>query len=88
MNVILNFPGLFQGVILSSGTFLCTGMFQRNSRQIAFGTAAVLNSTFETNQDSQALLELFLSLDPEELNQAASQYSTSVRQCLHFDFQF
>jgi hypothetical protein len=71
--------GLFRGVILESGSFLCTGMFQRNSRSIAFGTAALLNSTFESSNDSEALLQFLQSVDAEELNTAAGEYDNLVR---------
>jgi hypothetical protein len=70
--------GLFRGAILESGSFLCTGMFQRNSRGIAFGTAALLNSTFESSNDSEALLQFLQSIDAEELITAADEYNYLV----------
>lgn len=73
-----NNQGLFSGAILESGTFLCTGMFQRNSREIAFGTGALLDSTIETNQDSQELLKLLRGVSAEDLLQAAGDYAMSV----------
>jgi carboxylesterase type B len=78
-----NSEGLFRGVILESGSFLCTGMFQRNSRSIAFGTAALLNSTFEGSNDSEALLQFLQSVDAEELNTAAEEYNNLVRLIWH-----
>jgi carboxylesterase type B len=75
--------GLFRGVILESGSFLCTGMFQRNSRSIAFGTAALLNTTFEGSNDSEALLQFLQSVDAEELNTAAEEYNNLVRLIWH-----
>lgn len=76
--ILFGTSGLFQGAILESGTFLSTGMFQRNSRKVAFGTAATLNSTFESSDDSQALLDFLLTLDAEDLNEAANQYNAAV----------
>nr|AKZ17680.1 carboxylesterase CXE20 [Tenebrio molitor] len=80
-----NSEGLFRGVILESGSFLCTGMFQRNSRSIAFGTAALLNSTFESSSDSEALLQFLQSVDAEELNTAAEEYNNLVTPAWDWD---
>jgi carboxylesterase type B len=80
-----NSEGLFRGVILESGSFLCTGMFQRNSRRIAFGTAALLNSTFESSSDSEALLQFLQSVDAEELNTAAGEYDNLVTPAWDWD---
>jgi hypothetical protein len=41
--------------------------------KIAFGTATLLNSIFESSNDSQALLQLFQSIDAEELNMVAGE---------------
>jgi carboxylesterase type B len=65
---------LFQGAILESGTFLSPWAFQRRAREIAFTTAAFLNSTFETSDDSQALLEFLQSVDARDLDAAAEKY--------------
>jgi carboxylesterase type B len=70
--------GLFQGAILESGTFLSPWAFQRRAREIAFTTAAYLNSTFETSDDSQALLEFLQSVDARDLDAAAEKYHNMV----------
>lgn len=70
--------GLFQGAILESGSCLSPWSYQRNSRTIAFATAAILNSTFETNNDSQALLEFLQSVDARDLDAAAQKYVNDV----------
>jgi hypothetical protein len=70
--------GLFQGAILESGTFLSPWAFQRRAREIAFTTAAFLNSTFETSDDSQALLEFLQSVDARDLDAAAEKYHNMV----------
>jgi hypothetical protein len=71
-------PDLFQGAILESGTFLSPWAFQRRAREIAFTTAAFLNSTFETSDDSQALLEFLQSVDARDLDAAAEKYHNMV----------
>jgi predicted Zn-dependent peptidase len=58
-------------------------MFQRNSRSIAFGTAALLNSTFESSSDSEALLQFLQSVDAEEINTAAEEYNNLVTLIWH-----
>ncbi|KAJ3620290.1 hypothetical protein MTP99_004255 [Tenebrio molitor] len=80
-----NSEGLFRGVILESGSFLSPWAFQRNARTIAFGTGAVLNSTFESSDDSQALLQLLQSVDAEELNAVSGEYSSLVTPPWDFD---
>jgi hypothetical protein len=75
--------GLFGGVILASGSFLSPWALQRNARSIAFGTGALLNSTFESNNDSEALLQLLQSVDAEELITAADEYNDLVRSIWH-----
>ncbi|KAJ3652288.1 hypothetical protein Zmor_018266 [Zophobas morio] len=66
--------GLFAGAILESGSFLSPWAFQRNSRQIAFNTAAILNSTFSSSNDSTALLAFLQGVAAEDLDAAAEQY--------------
>ncbi|XP_064215899.1 esterase E4 [Tribolium castaneum] len=66
--------GIFQGAILESGSFLCPWSFQRNPRNEAFGFATIMNSTFETNKDSQALLEYLQSVETVEILDAANKY--------------
>jgi carboxylesterase type B len=74
-----NSKGLFQGLILESGTFLSPWAFQRTARNNAFGTASILNSTFQSNNDSKVLLEFLQNVDAMELIAAATQYYLSVR---------
>ncbi|XP_044270261.1 venom carboxylesterase-6-like [Tribolium madens] len=69
-----NSEGLFQGAILQSGLFLCPWSFQRNPRKEAFGLATILNSTFETNTDSQVLLDYLQSVESVEILAAANKY--------------
>ncbi|RZB39244.1 COesterase and/or Abhydrolase 3 domain containing protein, partial [Asbolus verrucosus] len=66
--------GLFRGAILESGSSLSPWAYQRNARKIAFKTASFLNSTFETNNDSTALLEYLQSVDASDLDAAAEKY--------------
>ncbi|XP_068902411.1 carboxylic ester hydrolase-like [Tenebrio molitor] len=73
-----NSEGLFRGVILQSGSFLSPWSLQRNARSIAFGTAALLNSTFESSNDSESLLQFLQSVDTEELITAANTYNNFV----------
>jgi carboxylesterase type B len=75
--------GLFRGAILESGSFLSPWSMQRNARSIAFGTAALLNSTIGSSNDSQALLQLLQSIDAEELNSISGEYSNLVRLILN-----
>ncbi|XP_063924119.1 juvenile hormone esterase-like [Zophobas morio] len=75
-----NSLGLFQGAILESGTFLSPGMYQRDSRNIAFGVGAAIDPSFETNQDSEALLQLLLNSTADEIKAAVEQYSNKVSQ--------
>ncbi|XP_015837950.1 esterase FE4 isoform X2 [Tribolium castaneum] len=76
---------LFQGAILESGSCLSPWSYQRNSRNIAFATAAILNSTFETNNDSQALLEFLQNVDAQELDAAAQKYLNKVSTPWDYD---
>jgi carboxylesterase type B len=73
-----NSEGLFRGIILESGSFLNPWALQRNARNNAFSTAQILNSTFQSNDDSQDLLDYLQGVDAKELNMAASQYFQSV----------
>ena len=75
---IPKFSGLFRAAILQSGSFLCPWSYQRNPRRIAFETAAVLNSTFSSSDDSNALLEFLQSVSAHDLDAAAEQYLESV----------
>jgi hypothetical protein len=75
--------GLFRGVILESGSFLSPWSLQRNARSIAFGTAALLNSTIGSSNDSQALLQLLQSVDAEELNTISGEYNNLVKLILN-----
>jgi uncharacterized membrane protein affecting hemolysin expression len=70
-------------VILQSGSFLSPWSLQRNARSIAFGTAALLNSTFESSNDSESLLQFLQSVDTEELITAANTYNNFVRLIWH-----
>jgi hypothetical protein len=63
---------------LESGTFLNPSAFQRRAKEIAFTTASFLNSTFETSDDSQALLEILQSVDARDLDAAAEKYHNMV----------
>ncbi|KAJ3652285.1 hypothetical protein Zmor_018263 [Zophobas morio] len=67
----LDSDGLFRAAILQSGSFLCPWSYQRNPRRIAFETAAVLNSTFSSSDDSNALLEFLQSVSAHDLDAAA-----------------
>ncbi|XP_068902412.1 carboxylic ester hydrolase-like [Tenebrio molitor] len=80
-----NSEGLFRGAILESGSFLSPWSMQRNARSIAFGTAALLNSTIGSSNDSQALLQLLQSIDAEELNSISGEYSNLVTPPWSFD---
>jgi carboxylesterase type B len=73
------FADLFRGAILQSGSFLSPWAFQRKSKEIAFATAAFLNDTFQTNSDSNALLEFLQGVDAKSLDVASEQYANSVR---------
>ncbi|KAJ3620299.1 hypothetical protein MTP99_004262 [Tenebrio molitor] len=73
-----NSRDLFRGAILQSGSFLSPWAFERNSREIAFTTAAFINDTFQTNTDSQALLEFLQSVDAKAIDVASEQYANSV----------
>jgi hypothetical protein len=73
---------LFRGAILQSGSFLSPWAFERKSREIAFTTAAFINDTFQTNTDSQALLEFLQSVDAKAIDVASEQYANSVRLCI------
>lgn len=66
--------GLFQGAILQSGSALSPWAFQRRAREIAFTTASFLNDTFQTNNNSQDLLDFLLSVEARDLDAAAKQY--------------
>jgi carboxylesterase type B len=74
-----NSKDLFRGAILQSGSFLSPWAFQRKSKEIAFATAAFLNDTFQTNSDSNALLEFLQGVDAKSLDVASEQYANSVR---------
>ena len=78
MTTKVSILGLFQGAILESGTFLSPGMYQRDSRNIAFGVGAAIDPSFETNQDSEALLQLLLNSTADEIKAAVEQYSNKV----------
>jgi hypothetical protein len=70
---------LFRGGILQSGSFLSPWAFQRKPKEIAFATAAFLNDTFQTNTDSNALLEFLQSVDAKSIDVASEKYASSVR---------
>ncbi|XP_063925261.1 juvenile hormone esterase-like [Zophobas morio] len=70
--------GLFRAAILESGSFLSPWADQRNARRIAFETAGILNSTFSTSEDSNALLEFLQSVSADDLDAAAQQYRATV----------
>ncbi|KAJ3667200.1 hypothetical protein Zmor_002600 [Zophobas morio] len=65
--------GLFWGAISQSGSFLSPWSLQRKARKIAFQTAAFINETFKTSNDSQELYEFLLSVSADELDKAAFQ---------------
>ncbi|KAJ3652282.1 hypothetical protein Zmor_018260 [Zophobas morio] len=77
--------GLFRAAILESGSFLSPWAYQRNARRIAFETAGVLNSTFSTSEDSNALLEFLQSVSADDLDAAARQYRESVSTPWDYD---
>lgn len=78
--------GLFVGAILESGSALSPGSLQRTARETAFGTATILNATFEEYQDSEALLEYLITVTAEDLNAASLEYYNSVSNFFLFDF--
>ncbi|KAJ3652347.1 hypothetical protein Zmor_018322 [Zophobas morio] len=77
--------GLFSGAILESGSSLCPWAIQREARKIAFGTAAIRNSTFSDSDDSAALFDYLQSLDAADLDQTAQEYLQSVATLLDQD---
>ncbi|KAJ3652286.1 hypothetical protein Zmor_018264 [Zophobas morio] len=77
--------GLFAGAILESGTFLSPWALQRNARQIAFRTAALLNSSFSASNDSTALLDYLQGVKAEDLDAAAEQYVLEVSTLWEYD---
>ena len=70
---------MFQGAILESGTFLVPYSITRNARKTIFDAAASLNSDFETNNDSQALLEYLRTVDAKDLDRAGFDAFIIVR---------
>ncbi|CAH1380255.1 unnamed protein product [Tenebrio molitor] len=68
---------LFRGIILESGSFLNPWALQRNATNNAFGTAQILNFTFQSNNNSQDLIQYLQDVDAKELNTAAGQYFAS-----------
>ena len=81
--IISIFSGLFRAAILESGSFLSPWADQRNARRIAFETAGILNSTFSTSEDSNALLEFLQSVSADDLDAAARQYRESVNDFIY-----
>ncbi|XP_063925259.1 carboxylic ester hydrolase-like [Zophobas morio] len=77
--------GLFVGAILESGSFLSPWALQRNARQTAFRTAAFLNSSFSTGNDSIALLEFLQGIKAEDLDAASEQYFLEVSTLWDYD---
>jgi hypothetical protein len=69
----------FESIILESGSFLNPWALPRNARNNAFGTAQILYSTFQNNDNSQDLLQYLQVVDAKELNMATGQYFASVR---------
>ncbi|CAG9769385.1 unnamed protein product [Ceutorhynchus assimilis] len=63
--------GLFRGAILESGSALSPWAYQRDQVEITYKTAAKLNSDFETNRNSTALLEFLQSVSAKELDEAS-----------------
>lgn len=63
---------------MESGTYLSPWAFQRRSKEIAFATAALINDTFATSNDTQALFEFLQSVDSDVLDTAAEQYHDIV----------
>jgi hypothetical protein len=64
---------------LQSGSFLSIWAFQRNPKDIAFAAAAFLNDTFQTNTNSNDLLEFLQNVDAKDIDVASEQYASSVR---------
>ncbi|XP_044252791.1 juvenile hormone esterase-like [Tribolium madens] len=69
--------GLFRGAILESGSFLSPFAFQRRAREIAFATAAFINDTFETTENSEELFEFLKGVDAKDLDLASQKYHES-----------
>lgn len=79
-----NAKGLFQGAILQSGTSITSLNYQRDPRTIAFKTAALLNETFLTNNDSNALVDYFLNLEAKDLDSVSQKYHDLVKKNIIF----
>lgn len=73
-----NAKGLFQGAILQSGSPLSSMGYQRDSRTIAFKTAALLNETFLSNNNSNDLVDYFQKLDAKDLDEVSKKYHDLV----------
>ncbi|RZB40323.1 COesterase and/or Abhydrolase 3 domain containing protein, partial [Asbolus verrucosus] len=69
--------GLFRGAILQSGSSLSPWAYQRNAREVAFATAALINDTFSTNNDSAELLNFLRTVDANVLTAAAQKMQPS-----------
>ncbi|RZC35306.1 COesterase and/or Abhydrolase 3 domain containing protein, partial [Asbolus verrucosus] len=69
--------GLFIGAILESGVSIMPSVYQRRAREIAFAAAAFINDTFTNSNDSAALLDFLLTVDAEDIKDAARQYSAA-----------
>jgi carboxylesterase type B len=70
--------GLIVGGICESGTYLSAWSYQRRAREIAFATAALMNDTFLTNNNSQDLLEYLQSVPAKDLDEASDRYHDRV----------
>lgn len=77
---------MIAGAILQSGSFLSPWAFERRAKEIAFATAAFINSTFQTNRNSRDLLDFLLSVEASAIDKASEQYRDSVRKYVLITF--
>ncbi|KAJ8943543.1 hypothetical protein NQ318_023054 [Aromia moschata] len=80
--------GLFRAAILESGTVLTPWSYQRFARNIAYQTAAALDSSFTEDKSSEELLVLLQSASAEEIRNIAANNISVPSKHINTGFVF
>ncbi|CAG9765443.1 unnamed protein product [Ceutorhynchus assimilis] len=70
--------GLFSAAIMESGNALVPWGYQRHAKEYSFKTGSFVDSHFDSNSDSQALLNLLQSVDAKKIDVAALNFANWV----------
>ncbi|KAJ8957066.1 hypothetical protein NQ318_007279 [Aromia moschata] len=66
--------GLFRAAISESASALCDWAYQRNARDVAYGIAAEIDSSFTSDRSSEDLLQFLQSVDASAIDNNSDTY--------------